>query len=143
MVHNHNLLGITTMRLQVIFVFTCVLLFELVQCYIEKQNYNNDNILVQRPKEEDDIEYVDVLSEHRKGETGKEYEDDIFSGTPNGKDKKYKPDWRDLDTRPLPEWYDKVKIGIFLHWGVFSVPSFHSEWFWNYWHGKIFNKDFM
>jgi alpha-L-fucosidase len=28
--------------------------------------------------------------------------------------------------------YDKAKIGIFLHWGVFSVPSFGSEWFWYY-----------
>ncbi|KAJ0180397.1 hypothetical protein K1T71_003801 [Dendrolimus kikuchii] len=49
--------------------------------------------------------------------------------------KKYSPDWTDLDTRPLPEWYDRAKIGIFLHWGVFSVPSFKSEWFWSDWKG--------
>ncbi|XP_049866959.1 alpha-L-fucosidase-like [Pectinophora gossypiella] len=49
------------------------------------------------------------------------------------KAKKYKPDWKDLDSRPLPEWYDRAKIGIFLHWGVYSVPSFHSEWFWYNW----------
>ncbi|CAI9739057.1 alpha-L-fucosidase-like isoform X1 [Octopus vulgaris] len=42
----------------------------------------------------------------------------------------YKPDWQSLDTRPIPKWYDEAKIGIFLHWGVFSVPSFRSEWFW-------------
>ncbi|KAL4714021.1 hypothetical protein ACJJTC_008375 [Scirpophaga incertulas] len=47
--------------------------------------------------------------------------------------KKFKPDWKDLDTRVLPEWYDKAKIGIFLHWGLYSVPGFRSEWFWNYW----------
>ena len=40
----------------------------------------------------------------------------------------YKPDWKSLDKRPLPEWYDRAKIGIFIHWGVFSVPSFKSEW---------------
>lgn len=40
----------------------------------------------------------------------------------------YKPDWESLDKRPLPEWYDRAKIGIFLHWGLFSVPSFKSEW---------------
>ncbi|GBP24485.1 Putative alpha-L-fucosidase [Eumeta japonica] len=45
--------------------------------------------------------------------------------------KRYLPDWSDLDKRPLPEWYDRAKVGIFLHWGVFSVPSFGSEWFWN------------
>ncbi|CAH0548170.1 unnamed protein product [Brassicogethes aeneus] len=46
---------------------------------------------------------------------------------------KYLPTWDSLDTRPLPKWYDEAKIGIFLHWGVFSVPSFGSEWFWQDW----------
>ncbi|XP_050666579.1 tissue alpha-L-fucosidase [Leptidea sinapis] len=49
--------------------------------------------------------------------------------------KKYSANWNDLDSRPLPEWYDKAKIGIFLHWGVYSVPSFGSEWFWSNWIG--------
>ncbi|XP_023947053.1 tissue alpha-L-fucosidase [Bicyclus anynana] len=48
-------------------------------------------------------------------------------------DKPYAPNWKDLDTRPLPEWYDKAKIGIFMHWGVYSVPGFGSEWFWSNW----------
>nr|XP_002131484.1 alpha-L-fucosidase [Ciona intestinalis] len=47
--------------------------------------------------------------------------------------KKYEPTWESLDSRPLPEWYDQAKFGIFIHWGVFSVPSFVSEWFWWYW----------
>ncbi|KAK9498474.1 hypothetical protein O3M35_003107 [Rhynocoris fuscipes] len=46
------------------------------------------------------------------------------------------PDWNYIDSRPLPSWYDKAKIGIFIHWGVFSVPSYTSEWFWNYWKGN-------
>lgn len=45
----------------------------------------------------------------------------------------YKANWTSLDSRPLPSWYDESKIGIFIHWGVFSVPSFHSEWFWEDW----------
>ena len=49
---------------------------------------------------------------------------------------RYTPDWDSLDKRPLPEWYDNSKIGIFIHWGVFSVPSFRSEWFWWYWQGS-------
>ncbi|XP_044747812.1 alpha-L-fucosidase [Coccinella septempunctata] len=48
-------------------------------------------------------------------------------------DVRYEPDWDSLDSRPLPKWYDEAKIGIFLHWGVFSVPSFGSEWFWADW----------
>lgn len=43
---------------------------------------------------------------------------------------KYEPNWKSIDSRPLPEWYDQAKFGIFIHWGVFSVPSFGSEWFW-------------
>lgn len=30
--------------------------------------------------------------------------------------------WTDLD-RPLPEWYDRAKFGIFIHWGAYSVPA--------------------
>ena len=45
----------------------------------------------------------------------------------------YDPNWASIDSRPLPTWYDEAKVGIFMHWGVFSVPSFGSEWFWNYW----------
>ncbi|XP_033873253.3 plasma alpha-L-fucosidase [Acipenser ruthenus] len=45
---------------------------------------------------------------------------------------KYEPTWESIDSRPLPGWYDQVKFGIFIHWGVFSVPSFGSEWFWWY-----------
>lgn len=33
----------------------------------------------------------------------------------------------------MPDWYDDAKIGIFIHWGVYSVPSFGGEWFWNSW----------
>lgn len=48
----------------------------------------------------------------------------------------YKPVWESLDARPLPAWYDKVKIGVFIHWGVYSVPSIASEWFWIDWKGN-------
>ena len=47
----------------------------------------------------------------------------------------YEPTWESLDSRPLPAWYDAGKVGIFIHWGVFSVPSFGSEWFWEHWRG--------
>ncbi|XP_076450400.1 alpha-L-fucosidase-like [Babylonia areolata] len=48
---------------------------------------------------------------------------------------RYEPNWASLDSRPLPSWYDESKIGIFLHWGVFSVPSYLNEWFWWDWKG--------
>jgi alpha-L-fucosidase len=45
----------------------------------------------------------------------------------------YQPTWDSIDSRPLPTWYDEAKIGIFLHWGVFSVPAYKSAWFWKSW----------
>jgi hypothetical protein len=43
----------------------------------------------------------------------------------------YEPTWASIDSRPLPTWFDDSKIGIFMHWGLFSVPSFGNEWFWS------------
>ncbi|CAD5123803.1 DgyrCDS12114 [Dimorphilus gyrociliatus] len=48
---------------------------------------------------------------------------------------KYLPEWESLDKRPLPQWYNDAKFGIFIHWGVFSVPAYGSEWFWQHWQG--------
>ena len=53
---------------------------------------------------------------------------------------RYQPNWSSLDSRPLPTWYDEAKIGIFIHWGVFSVPSFgspESAFLWLRWRGKF------
>ena len=43
--------------------------------------------------------------------------------------REYTPDWSSLDQRPTPAWFDESKIGIFIHWGLFSVPSVASEWY--------------
>ena len=45
----------------------------------------------------------------------------------------YEPTWDSLDSRPSPAWYDEAKLGIFVHWGPYSVPGIVSEWFWFYW----------
>jgi alpha-L-fucosidase len=41
----------------------------------------------------------------------------------------YRPDWESLRTYEPPEWYKDAKFGIFIHWGVYSVPAFGSEWY--------------
>ena len=46
---------------------------------------------------------------------------------------RYDPSWPSLDTRPAPAWYDEAKLGVFMHWGPYSVPGVVSEWFWFYW----------
>jgi alpha-L-fucosidase len=38
-------------------------------------------------------------------------------------DKKYEPTIESLNTHPLPQWYAEAKLGIFIHWGLYSVPG--------------------
>jgi alpha-L-fucosidase len=41
----------------------------------------------------------------------------------------YQPNWESLSQYKCPEWYKDAKFGIFIHWGVYSVPAFGSEWY--------------
>jgi len=41
----------------------------------------------------------------------------------------YRPDWESLRQYETPDWYKDAKFGIFIHWGVYSVPAFGSEWY--------------
>lgn len=48
----------------------------------------------------------------------------------------YQPTWESLDQRPVPQWYKDAKFGIFIHWGVYSVPGYcskgnYAEWYQN------------
>ena len=61
----------------------------------------------------------------------------------------YEPTWESVNSRPIPEWFTDVKFGIFIHWGVYSVPAWapanadigiyakYAEWYW--W--RIMNAD--
>jgi len=72
---------------------------------------------------------------------------------------RYEPNWASLDQRPCPPWYLDAKFGIFIHWGVYSVPGWgapksYAEWYWNnmanqkpdnvWWqfHKKTYGEDF-
>lgn len=52
----------------------------------------------------------------------------------------YQPTWESVDKRPTPAWFTDAKFGIFIHWGVYSVPAYapvlpgklaYAEWYWN------------
>ena len=58
--------------------------------------------------------------------TTKEYLKLIDEVNENGK---YKPDWASLSHHKVPEWYMHDKIGVFIHWGIYSVPAFGNEWY--------------
>jgi alpha-L-fucosidase len=40
---------------------------------------------------------------------------------------RYEPTWESVSTHPLPQWYDDAKFGIFLHWGLYSVPGWAEQ----------------
>ncbi len=37
--------------------------------------------------------------------------------------------WESLKNYRIPRWYEDAKFGIFIHWGVYSVPAFGNEWY--------------
>ena len=37
--------------------------------------------------------------------------------------------WDSLEGYQAPKWYQDGKFGIFIHWGVYSVPAFGNEWY--------------
>ena len=41
----------------------------------------------------------------------------------------YQPEWESLQGYRAPRWYEDAKFGIFIHWGVYSVPAFGNEWY--------------
>jgi len=76
---------------------------------------------------------------------------------------KYEANWNSLNQRKIPEWFHQDKFGIFIHWGVYAVPSYapviensgdsYSEWYWqrltekqkdfSSFHNKNYGADFM
>jgi len=54
----------------------------------------------------------------------------------------FKADWASLDQRQTPAWFEDAKFGIFVHWGIYSVPAWatnsnadgfgsgYAEWYW-------------
>lgn len=41
----------------------------------------------------------------------------------------FEPTWESLAHFTIPTWYQDAKFGIFIHWGIFSVPAFDNEWY--------------
>ncbi len=37
--------------------------------------------------------------------------------------------WESLQAYTVPAWYEDARFGIFIHWGVYSVPAFRNEWY--------------
>ena len=71
--------------------------------------------------------------------------------TNNSLAQKFDSNWESLNNRKIPAWFNQDKFGIFIHWGVYSVPAYappvknngysYAEWYWH----RLFEKqkDFM
>ncbi len=41
----------------------------------------------------------------------------------------FSDNWESLAGYRTPDWYDKMRFGIFIHYGVFTVPAYDNEWY--------------
>ena len=42
----------------------------------------------------------------------------------------FQPTWDSLKANyKVPPWFAEAKFGIFMHWGLYSVPAYHNEWY--------------
>ena len=65
----------------------------------------------------------------------------LVSGAASLAAPQYEPKWESLDRRPTPQWFQDARFGIFIHWGLYAVPSYaaagvrgeqqYAEWYWN------------
>ena len=71
--------------------------------------------------------------------TKKEYLKQIDSVIKNGR---FKNNWQSLSNHKTPDWYYRGKFGIFIHWGIYSVPAYGNEWYSRNMYSKT-NREFL
>lgn len=71
----------------------------------------------------------------------------------------YQPTWESISTHKVPQWFTEARFGLSMHWGLYSVPAYQSEWYFRHmyqtagvaqWHAQKFGpqdkfgyKDFL
>ena len=65
-------------------------------------------------------------SQRKYDSARREWLDRVAAGDSTGP---FRPDWDSLKQYHAPAWYEKARFGIFIHWGVFSVPAYGNEWY--------------
>ena len=49
----------------------------------------------------------------------------------------YEPEWASLENHEaVPDWMRDAKFGIYVHWGVYSVPAYGNEQYYYYMHRR-------
>ena len=56
--------------------------------------------------------------------------EDILSVTSPKGTAVFQDNWENIAANyQCPDWFTDAKFGIFIHWGVYSVPAFGNEWY--------------
>ncbi|MEP6950000.1 MAG: alpha-L-fucosidase [Ginsengibacter sp.] len=42
---------------------------------------------------------------------------------------RFQATWESLQSYKIPDWFRDAKFGIFIHWGIYSVPAYQNEWY--------------
>lgn len=54
----------------------------------------------------------------------------------------FEPTWESIEAGyEVPEWFRDGKLGIMLHWGLYSVAAYHNEWYQKYIYGNAGIRD--
>src|ERR1700730_2549584 len=77
----------------------------------------------------EDAEVIDKVWQHASSKYDSQRTALLTEVRRQDSDGPYRADWQSLQKYEVPDWYKDAKFGIFIHWGVYSVPAFGSEWY--------------
>ncbi|SDL65251.1 alpha-L-fucosidase [Pedobacter sp. ok626] len=83
-----------------------------------------------------------MYAQTRRSPAGEEVPERKTIKLPGGKAKDipegpYKPTWESVkENYQVPEWWKDGKFGIFIHWGLYAVPAYQSEWYSKHMYGN-------
>ncbi len=55
--------------------------------------------------------------------------------------KRYESNWESINSRPVPQWFQDAKFGIFIHWGLYSVPAYNKKGSYTEWYQHALNQE--
>jgi alpha-L-fucosidase len=82
-----------------------------------------------QPTSSQDAETIDQTWQHASSKYDSQRAALVKEARSIGSQGPYRADWQSLQKYEVPDWYKDAKFGIFIHWGVYSVPAFGNEWY--------------
>src|SRR5437879_1653055 len=82
-----------------------------------------------QPTKSQDAQAIDQTWQHASSKYDSERQKLLKEVHRRASDGPYRADWESLQKYEAPDWYKDAKFGIFIHWGVYSVPAYGNEWY--------------